>query len=80
MRASHQNCTALQELRPATLLKLIEALDGFRRPERVQKFLLACEADARGRTGLEERDYPQNAYLTTAVLKRVIAAGLWAAY
>ncbi len=61
----HTKMHRIKELRPTTLLKLIEALDGFRRPERVQKFLLACEADARGRTGLEERDYPQNAYLTT---------------
>ena len=61
----HTKLHRIKELRPATLLKLIEALDGFRRPERVQKFLLACEADAKGRTGLEERDYPQNTYLTT---------------
>ena len=61
----HTKMHRIKELRPTTLLKLMEALDGFRRPERVQKFLLACEADARGRTGLEERDYPQNAYLTT---------------
>ena len=61
----HTKLHRIKELRPAKLLKLIEALDGFRRPERVQKFLLACEADAKGRTGLEERDYPQNTYLTT---------------
>jgi len=36
----------------------------FRRPERLDKFLLACEADARGRTGLEDCDYPQRDYLT----------------
>lgn len=60
----HTKLHRIKELRPTTLLKLIEALDGFRRPERAQKFLLACEADARGRTGLEERDYPQNEYLT----------------
>lgn len=60
----HTKLHRIKELRPSTLLKLIESLDGFRRPERVQKFLLACEADARGRTGLEERDYPQSAYLT----------------
>ena len=63
----HTKQHRILELRPATLLKLIEALDGFRRPERVQKFLLACEADARGRTGLEQRDYPQSAYLTTVL-------------
>ena len=61
----HTKLHRIKELHPAPLLKLIEALDGFRRPERVQKFLLACEADAKGRTGLEERDYPQNTYLTT---------------
>jgi tRNA nucleotidyltransferase (CCA-adding enzyme) len=61
----HTKLHRIKELRPAKLLKLIEALDGFRRPEHVQKFLLACEADAKGRTGLEERDYPQNTYLTT---------------
>ncbi len=61
----HTKLHRIKELRPGTLLRLIEALDGFRRPERVQKFLLACEADARGRTGLENREYPQNKYLTT---------------
>ena len=61
----HTKLHRIKELHPAKLLELIEALDGFRRPERVQKFLLACEADAKGRTGLEERDYPQNTYLTT---------------
>ena len=65
----HTKMHRIKELRPATLLKLIEALDGFRRPERVQKFLLACEADARGRTGLENRDYPQNDYLTTILFE-----------
>ena len=61
----HTKLHRIKELRPSTLLKLIESLDGFRRPERVQKFLLACESDAKGRTGLEDRDYPQNEYLTT---------------
>lgn len=54
------------ELRPATLLKLLEAADAIRRPERFEKFILACEADARGRTGLEKRDYPQHGYLSSA--------------
>lgn len=47
------------ELRPDTLLKLFEAVDAFRRPQRFEQFLLACEADARGRTGLEDLPYPQ---------------------
>jgi tRNA nucleotidyltransferase (CCA-adding enzyme) len=47
-------------LRPTTLLELFERMDAFRRPERVEQFVLACEADARGRKGMENRDYPQS--------------------
>jgi tRNA nucleotidyltransferase (CCA-adding enzyme) len=54
------------ELRPATLLRLLETTDAFRRPERFAELLLACEADARGRTGLETKPYPQAAYLLRA--------------
>lgn len=55
------------ELRASTLLKIIEATDGFRRPERFADMLLACEADARGRTGLESRPYPQRQRLLAAL-------------
>jgi tRNA nucleotidyltransferase (CCA-adding enzyme) len=48
------------EVRPGTLLDLLEHMDAFRRPERVEQFILACEADARGRKGLEDREYPQS--------------------
>ena len=51
------------ELKPTTLLTLIENCDALRRPERFAELLLACEADARGRTGLESQPYPQRAYL-----------------
>ena len=51
------------ELTPATVLKLFESCDAFRRPERFSELLLACEADARGRTGLENMPYPQAPYL-----------------
>lgn len=54
------------ELRPATVLKLFEATDAFRRPERFEEMLAACEADARGRTGLETQPYPQRDYLRRA--------------
>ena len=56
-----------QELRPETVLKLFETSDAFRRPERFAQLLLACEADARGRTGLESKPYPQAAYLQGAL-------------
>ena len=47
------------ELRPGTLLNTLQGLDALRKPERFEQFLLACEADARGRLGLDDRDYPQ---------------------
>lgn len=59
----HTKLHRITELRPTTLLKLLEALDVFRRPQRLDKFLAACEADARGRTGFEDREYPQKKYL-----------------
>ncbi len=55
----HTHCHRAAELRPDTLLKTLESLDAFRRPERLTQFLLACKADSRGRTGYEETEYPQ---------------------
>lgn len=47
------------EIRDNTFLETLEALDAFRRPERFELFLLACEADSRGRTGYEEQNFEQ---------------------
>jgi tRNA nucleotidyltransferase (CCA-adding enzyme) len=54
------------ELKPATVLELLETTDALRRPERFSELLLACEADARGREGLQSRPYPQSGYLQRA--------------
>lgn len=54
------------ELRETTLLELLEKMDAFRRPARFEQFLLASEADARGRKDLENRPYPQAGYLRGA--------------
>lgn len=62
----HAHCHRAFELRPETLLKVFERTDAFRRPERFRQFLLACEADARGRTGFEDAPYPQADYLRNA--------------
>lgn len=51
------------ELKASTLLELLQRFDVYRRPQRFEEFIAACEMDARGRLGLEERDYPQAAYL-----------------
>ena len=55
----HTHCHRAFELRAATILRMLEATDAFRRPRRFEQFLLACEADARGREGLEDRHYTQ---------------------
>ena len=55
----HTHCHRALELRASTIVELFEHLDLFRRPQRLEPFLLACEADARGRTGYENCDYPQ---------------------
>lgn len=55
------------ELKPSTIVKLLEQLDAFRKPERFKQFLLACEADARGRPGYEDEKLPQRDYLLKAL-------------
>lgn len=72
----HLHVHRTAELRPATLLKLLEAADAFRRPERLDDLLLTCEADVRGRLGFEDRDYRQPDQLRAA---RAAAAGVDAA-
>jgi tRNA nucleotidyltransferase (CCA-adding enzyme) len=54
------------ELKPKTVVEFMERSDAFRRPERFARALLACEADSRGRAGLEASAYPQRTYLLAA--------------
>jgi tRNA nucleotidyltransferase (CCA-adding enzyme) len=54
----HTHVHLLFELRPATILQVIEALDAFRRPDRFEQYLLAGEADFRGRPGYEDLPLP----------------------
>ena len=51
------------ELKATTILRLLDQTDAFRRPRRFAQFLIACEADSRGRLGLEKRPYPQADWL-----------------
>ncbi|MBC8026241.1 MAG: multifunctional CCA addition/repair protein [Steroidobacteraceae bacterium] len=60
------------ELRADTVVKTLESCDALRRPERFRDFLLACEADKRGRTGLESQPYPQREFFERA--REVVAA------
>ncbi|MCI9876252.1 multifunctional CCA addition/repair protein [Pseudomonas atacamensis] len=54
------------ELKASTLLELLQSFDIYRRPQRFEEFISACEMDARGRKGLEQRSYPQADYLRGA--------------
>ena len=69
----HTHVHRASELRADTVLKTLESCDALRRPERFEDFLLACEADARGRKGLEFRDYPQRGFFAAA---RAAVAGV----
>jgi len=62
----HTHVHRALELRPDTVLRTLENCDAFRRPERFADLLMACEADARGRKGLEQREYPQRAWFSQA--------------
>ncbi|MEM7611367.1 MAG: multifunctional CCA addition/repair protein [Pseudomonadota bacterium] len=62
----HTHCHRALELNAKTLLKTFESIGAFRKPGIVEAFAQACEADARGRDGLEARDYPQAAYFRGA--------------
>ena len=72
----HGDVHRAQELRPATVLKLVSAADVYRRPERFEELLAACSCDFHGRSGLESRDYPQAELLrAAAAAARKVDAG-----
>lgn len=56
-----------EELKPATVVTLLEKTDALRRPERFEEMLLACECDFRGRLGWAERPYPAPERFRTAL-------------
>lgn len=78
----HLNVHRLFELKDATVLDLLMRCDGFRQPARIAQLAIACEADKRGRAGLEDAAYPQRAELerlhaaACAVKAGDVAAGL----
>ncbi|SQJ11872.1 tRNA nucleotidyltransferase [Salmonella enterica subsp. enterica serovar Heidelberg] len=53
-------------LQPKTIVKLFDAIDAWRKPQRVEQIALTSEADVRGRTGFEASDYPQGRWLREA--------------
>jgi tRNA nucleotidyltransferase (CCA-adding enzyme) len=63
----HGNIHRSGEFNAAAVVRLLERCDAFRRPQRFELALLACECDARGRAGLEDRPYPQRGRLARAL-------------
>ena len=63
----HGNIHRSLEFGAAALVRLLERCDAFRKPQRFDQVLLACECDARGRLGLEEKPYPQRPRLLAAL-------------
>jgi len=63
----HGNIHRSGEFGAAAVVRLLERCDAFRKPQRLDGILLACECDARGRLGLENTSYPQRQRLLQAL-------------
>jgi tRNA nucleotidyltransferase (CCA-adding enzyme) len=63
----HGNVHRSLDLDAAAVMRLLERCDVWRRPQRFRDMLWACECDARGRTGFEDRAYPQRQRLAGAL-------------
>jgi tRNA nucleotidyltransferase (CCA-adding enzyme) len=76
----HGNIHRSGDLAAAPLVRLLERCDALRKPGRMPDILLACECDARGRLGMEDKAYPQRPRLLAvlvaaqSVVTREIAA------
>lgn len=78
----HDLIHTINRLQPEAMLALLDAIDVWRKPERLEQMIMTSEADARGRTGLEDRPYIQGDYLRAAYqtalgvsIKEVLDAG-----
>jgi tRNA nucleotidyltransferase (CCA-adding enzyme) len=79
----HTRCHRAFELRATTLVDMLTELSVFKNTHYLAEFLLACEADSKGRTGKENVDYPQADYIkhianiaTTVDISNILQANL----
>lgn len=79
----HDLIHTVEQLKPATIINLLNTIDVWRKPERLEQLILVGEADSKGRTGWENKPYPQANYLRRAyqiaakvTAKDVIAEGI----
>lgn len=66
MAREHTRIHRAKELKATSMIHLLKRVDAFRRPERFEALLRACECDARGRLGYKDREYPQSDLLRRA--------------
>ncbi|OMG70888.1 multifunctional CCA addition/repair protein [Burkholderia ubonensis] len=72
----HGSMHRVMEMGAAALVRLFERTDALRKPARFAEMVQACEADARGRLGLQTQPYPQAERLRVAlVAARGVDAG-----
>ncbi|WP_416307653.1 multifunctional CCA addition/repair protein [Neptunicella sp. SCSIO 80796] len=78
----HSHVHKAFELKPTTVLKVLNRCDVWRKPQRFADFLDVCRADARGRTGFEDEPYHQADYFWQTYqaanqidVQQIIAAG-----
>jgi tRNA nucleotidyltransferase (CCA-adding enzyme) len=74
----HGNIHRSEALNAAAVLRLLTRCDALRQPDRFALVLQACEADARGRLGRQDCDYPQAQRLARALgaARKVITADI----
>lgn len=63
MSEFHSHVHRAYELKPATVLKVLNKCDAWRKSDRFKQLLITCKADARGRTGFEDIEYQQADYM-----------------
>ena len=80
MARDHGNIHRAADLKPATIVALLERSDALRRPERFRQLLEACRCDYTGRLGWENRSYESPEHLLAALAAvNTVAAGKIAA-
>jgi len=62
----HLDCHRAMQLHSKTILKILQRLDALRKPDRLERFLLACHADLLGRPGQDDNPYPQAELMRSA--------------
>lgn len=62
----HQQIHQINQLQPESVINLFNQLDSWRKPERINQLVIACEADARSWLEREHITYPQAKFVIEA--------------